>query len=306
MSTGRFILMLSAVLSAAVAAAQAPAPAEGSRFDRLTTPMNVERLLERQAVPVTTPTFAVVTPKPPPPAVPESMVVDARCRLGLEDSGWFLLEFLQELPAGFPKQMRILPTRELETLQSLSAARPGASFRVSGQTTAYRGRAYVLVLSVAEELPTGAAKPLSDPSASPAPNSQPTGAAASGDDMERIRQSLTRTKPPKPVLPTPPAPSSPDAELLAVPSQTPAPAGDILIDRVVRLSRAADGQWMEARFEADNTLQERPLPLLPCRVLERAEAIPGKVRITGVIHHYQGHDFLLLRKAFAERDMGQF
>ncbi len=269
-------------------------------------------LLERGPVPITWPTEAVPVTVRPRTAVPESMLTDARCRLRYQsDSGWFLLEFLDGLPGGFPQRMRVLPGRELELLEVLAAQDGQAEFRVTGQTTAYRGKAYILPLGIARESPAW-------PEASeqpPAPageaeaeqNQAATSAPAVRDDTERIRTSLMKDRPARPVLPAPVQREPSRAEAGEAVSRPPAapPAGDILIDRTVRIAPAADGEWMEARFEADNTLQERPLPLLPCRLLERAEAIHGKLRITGILRRYKGRDYLLLRKALVERDMGQ-
>jgi hypothetical protein len=149
--------------------------------------------------------------------------------------------------------------------------------------------------------------------AASAPASTPSSRPTTMTSAERIRQSLTRSRPLQPIVPAlRPARAAEDGGTTTLPAggrpagPERAPAGDILIDRVVRIARGADGQWMEARFEADNSLLERPLPLLPCRLLEKAEALTGKVRITGVIRRYKGQDYLLLRKVIAERDMGQF
>jgi hypothetical protein len=318
------LMLLSAALAVAVTSSLAPAAKPKSLSKSLKNAVPVTHsqpatepasapadqessvLLDNPSVPLTSPSFTLEAKAHPPRPVPESMVVDATCRLiHQEGSRWFLLEFSQGLPAGFPKQIRVLPGKELEMLEELTAADEGAWFRVTGQTTSYRTQPYILLLSVSKE---GAA-PLESHIRRPAPTTSvgapqtpQAGAAPPADDTENIRQSLTRAKPTKPLVPTP-QPASPDAG-----NATPAfdaPAGDILIDRVVRIVRSADGQWLEARFEADNTLQEQPVPLLPCHLLERAVAVNGKVRITGILRRYKGRDYLLLRKAIPERDMGQ-
>lgn len=271
-------------------------------------------LLERGPIPITAPTDDMPVEHRPRAPVPESMVTDARCRLTREAGArWSVLELLDDLPAGFPAKMRVLPGRELEMLERLVAEDAGAEFRVTGQTTSYRGTAYILPLSIAKELPARPQPP--EPAPAPVPKVQaPQAQGATGeptpqDDTERIRSSLMKNRPAKPIVPAP-APRQPPSEEAGVTpsSRQPAapPAGDILIDRTIRITPSADGQWMEARFEADNTLQEQPVPLLPCRLLERAETIDGKLRITGILRRYKGRDYLLLRKALAERDMGQF
>lgn len=275
-----------------------------------TPPVEPTLLLQRGPVPVTPPSYSAPTKPRPWFAVPESMVVDARCRLirDEDDDRWYLMEFLDPLPAGFPTQMRVLPGRELEMLEAMVGQDAQLGFRVTGQTTSYRGKAYVLPLSVAKDLPPPTPlKPevVEQPTTSEATEPGPTSAEAPLDDTERIRESLTKNRPLRPEVPLPSVPPPPPVVSPGVPPPVAAPPGDILIDRTVRIVRRGEGQWSEARFEADNTLQEQPMPLLPCHLLERAEGMEGKVRITGVIRRYKGREYLLLRKAFAERDMGQ-
>ncbi len=305
----RTVLLILWVLLAILSVA--PSHQAGGAEQAVSSPALEEpSLLDVQPVPLTPPSSAVTREKPAPPPVPESMVVDAPCRLVREaDTGWFDLDFPEQLPAGFPNTMRVLPGRELETLEALADANSQARFRITGQTTSYGGRAYILLLSIAEEW-IAHSQPPADQSRPPAvagpTATQPADASSPAADADRIRRSLTKIRPPRPIVPLPPAAPQPSAEEpLTSPPPTSPPAGDILIDRVVRIATSADGQWLEARFEADNTLQERPVPLLPCRLLEKAAAFKGKVRITGILRRYKGQDYLLLRKVFAERDMGQ-
>ena len=84
----------------------------------------------------------------------------------------------------------------------------------------------------------------------------------------------------------------------------------LIADRTVRLLPTGVGQWKEVRFDSDNTLQEPPLRMIPCAMLERME---GKTRrgnerllVSGVVTRYKGREYLLLRKALPVRDLGQF
>jgi hypothetical protein len=248
-------------------------------------------LMERGPVPITLPTAAIPLNLPPR----------------------FVLEFLDNLPGGFPAQMRVLPGRELAFLEALAAQDPPGEFRVTGQTTSYRGKAYILLLTIAKDSPPRAQRseqPSGPAPALPAPEAlRATSRPVPADDAERIRTSLMKNRPARPLVPPPVPPTPRNLEAGGASSLRPPaapPAGDILIDRTVRIASSPDGQWMEARFEADNTLQEQPVPLLPCRLLERAEVIGGKVRITGILRRYKGQDYLLLRKVLTERNMGQF
>jgi len=86
------------------------------------------------------------------------------------------------------------------------------------------------------------------------------------------------------------------------------------VDRLVRVVKAADGNWWEVRFESDNTGREPPMRLLPCKRLAAAQqALQSarrnrivQFRITGVITLYKGRRYLLLRKLLPEHQMDQF
>ena len=87
------------------------------------------------------------------------------------------------------------------------------------------------------------------------------------------------------------------------------------IDRLVSFEFDAQDQWWLARFESDNTLQDQPVRLLPCKLLELAEKDTGyhargqktyRARVSGVLTRYEGWRYLLLRKLVKEREMGAF
>ena len=87
----------------------------------------------------------------------------------------------------------------------------------------------------------------------------------------------------------------------------------MVTDRLVRILPNPKDGWWQAVFVADNTLQEAPVRLLPCEMLEQAEnaVIVGggqtaRYRISGEVTEYKGKQYLLLRKRLVEHDMGQF
>ena len=104
-----------------------------------------------------------------------------------------------------------------------------------------------------------------------------------------------------------------EAPSVAASDRQPITVRVVLIDRLVRVVRDADDGWMTVRFESDNTLQDPPMRLLPCRMLERAEQLAaGKarqtdiLRVSGEVYQYKGNNYLLLRKVLPQRDMKQF
>jgi hypothetical protein len=137
-------------------------------------------------------------------------------------------------------------------------------------------------------------------------------------DSDEILNALRRDRLGKPVVPV----VRPETRRPNEPSVAPVPKGKVLpagrgwtvVDRLVTLAPAKRGQWMQVRFQSDNTLREPPMRLLPCGILRKAELIAAaaekgktvRLRISGVITFYRGKRFLLLRKALLERDLGRF
>jgi hypothetical protein len=228
---------------------------------------------------------------------------------------------------------------------------PGA-FEVSGETTVYRGKSFFAITGLArpraariDNRPPAAARtgpearttsrPAAEGGASGAPASSPATAASRPfadirTSADVIAARLLADRPAQPVhVPRDPGPPS------AAPSVAPSVApqlsedrGEMRIDRLVVISgphadydafmRAGPGDsegWWAARFVSDNTLQDQPVRLLPCRLLMVAEKLhaerrragkTARFRVSGIITQYKGGQYMLLRKAVVERDLGQF
>jgi hypothetical protein len=245
------------------------------------------------------------------------MIVDRRCRAGYDDeNGWTVLELLDDAPYGDVPR-RVLPCGLLAKLEELGARRPRPVFRVSGETTVYKHNCYILLRKLvidsrAAEAVGSASAPVSVPGSAPATAPARTHAEGAGASRsDRILKELLRERPGKPVA----LPGRPDPkDLDAVPSVVPvgpkarrAAGGTMAVDRIVRvLPEGPDSNWLVARFESDNTLQEPPARLLPCATLAEAARLGGRLKVTGEFTHYRGRRYLLLRKVFRFRDMRQF
>jgi hypothetical protein len=200
-------------------------------------------------------------------------------------------------------------------MEAVHAKRPDVRFRVSGETTVYRRKCYLLLSHDPVVLAEPAAK--AQPTTRPADEGEKpaTGAAGatsrpSGEPTpEEVSEALMRDRPPRLIEPSSHAPAA------AAPAESVAPKpaaeavltttrGGMVADRLVRIRPAADG-WSEARFKSDNTLREPPMRLLPCKMLAEAERLGGELRVSGVVTTYKGRRYLLLRKVMRERNMGQ-
>jgi hypothetical protein len=296
-------------------------------------------LLDKPEVPITLPKDMEKPAESAPLPAEGTMLVDRLCRLGSErDSYWLVLTFEPEpgRPAGQTApaddvDRRVLPCELMEQMETLAARMPGTRFRVSGETTVFEDRAYVLPTKVTvlpHEAPSSPVSPLA-PTATTNTASTPIGdlrPAAAGkpgeltsDDLLQalLSQNVGRPIQTVPVLPDSPKPASvaPLGGLgPAGPGVLPAARGEMVADRLVRIVPDPQGRWWIAAFESDNTLQEPPMRLLPCAMLAKAkslagEARPGRMRIfrvSGKVTRYEGNRYLLLRKVIVELNLGQF
>lgn len=290
-------------------------------------------LLDKPGVPVTRPTDIFEPNAVRDVPLAGSMVIGRLCRLRRDEkAGWFVLEFEPE--PGRPDELprRALPCRLLEQMEPLAAQSADVRFRVSGETTVHREHGYLL-LTIARILPTpakpappapsegptplvpAAAPPIEPNAPAETPTSQPADDANEPSSEDILHQLLNR-RPGRTIGPT-----AVPAALAPAPSVAPgagkplvAGTGAMVVDRLVRILPELTGPWWEARFEADNTLQEPPMRLLPCGFFHRAQqahsvAGPGAqpvLRISGLVTHYKGGRYLLIRKLLPERRLGRF
>ncbi len=284
-------------------------------------------LLDKPDVPLTPPTG--VAPRKAPVVLPVegSMVVDRQARLAYEGKdGWFVLRFLPEPERTDEAPRRALPNQLLEQMEAQVARSPAVRFRVSGETTVYDGHAYLL-LTKATVLPAAPAaahgpssKPASPPpkggSGSGAPTSRPATGGGAEPTSNDILQELLKDKAgrPVPVVPVRPRPAEAPSVAPGAGKPLPADRGGMVVDRLVRIRPEPVGSWCAACFEADNTLQEPPIRVLPCGFLAKARrlaetrGIGGErvLRISGLVTHYKRRRYILIRKLLIERRLGRF
>jgi len=291
---------------------------------------------DQGVTPVTVPKTQVPGRRRPVLSADGTMLIDRRCSVEHDPStGWALLVFADEPPLRAEPPRWALPCELLEAMEAAAARQAGAMFRVSGENTVYKSWGFLLLRKVTVEYPSPApSRPLPAPEkpaassagrptaqpAAPSPATRPAAASApagtrptrvSSDD---VIEQLLRDKPGKPVI----VPVQPPADKPSTaPSVAPATAAELssgrgrfVASRIVRLLPVGIGQWMEVRFESDNTLQEPPVRMLPCALLEKAEKAGGNGRrelsISGELTTYQGRQYFLLRRVLVEHNMGQF
>jgi hypothetical protein len=299
-------------------------------------------LLDKPEVPITLPKDMEKPAESAPLPAEGTMLVDRLCRLWSErNSYWLVLAFEPEpgRPAGQAApgddlDRRLLPCELMEQMETLAARTPGTRFRVSGETTVFEGHVYLLPTKVtvlphgapSAPIPASESKSVASPAGptnaaaapgSPRPATAPAAAdkpgAPTSDDLLKALLSDNAGRPIQtvPVLPDSPKPASVAPAGAGV---LPAARGEVVADRLVRIVPDPQGRWWIAAFEADNTLQEPPMRLLPCTMLAKAkslagEARPGRMRVfrvSGKVTRYEGNRYLLLRKVMVELNLGQF
>jgi hypothetical protein len=121
----------------------------------------------------------------------------------------------------------------------------------------------------------------------------------------------------RPLLPVPDVPSedrttgrsavAPGAPTLPVVRE-----GTFVIDRVGRLTRAADGHGWELTFDSDGrSMQDPPMVLLPnLKLMQMEEAVKTasrdlRFRVTGMVTEYRGRNYMLLEKVVIVPDSQQ-
>src|SRR2546421_2771517 len=136
---------------------------------------------------------------------------------------------------------------------------------------------------------------------------------------EMLRQMLQpATQAAQPLRPIPDEPVPVDATsgggavLPRATTQPLAREGTMLLDRVGRLTRGADGRTFEFTLDSDGrSLSDPPLVLLPNRRLSDLEDVFNnsyrdiKLRVSGEITEYRGRNYLLLQRWAAVPDVAQ-
>jgi len=277
-------------------------------------------LLERPAVPVTAPSEGEA-PSPAGPDLPPagSMLIDQPCRLVMVGGETWRIARLEPLEgAAEPTACWVLPCRLLEEMQAAAAANPNVRFRVSGELTGYDQQVFVLPRKAVAQLAEIAAKPSPPAGNAPQPASQPAAAEQGPATSDEVLKHLRAERAGAPVLaPSPQEPRPPTSHYSAAPQASgetlSVTEGGLIIDRRARVLPSPHTLWWLVRFEADNTLKERPLRLLPCRLLQQAQGYwaggAGETRVyrvSGEVTEYEGRQYLLLRKLLPDRDLGRF
>lgn len=336
-----------AALSALAAAADpggGPPPSAGpagpiatqTRGDQ--DPLLGRDLLDESAVPVISPSIVDEdSARARPPRIPEGTTIfDRRASLRRGPAGkWWTISDPRV------DRLYLLPCELLETVEDVCGDRPAAMFELSGEVYHYRGEYYLMLRRVLEVDP---ASPPGNQQKPATPDRQPAGDATTSPDRKPAESGTTSRdrKGADDATTTKPADAGPSAEDVAAtllkevggrpvlapkrplgraevvasvaPPANPLPPGPgrMVVNRLARL-RPSNQTWPLVVFEADNTLREPPLPVLPNEHLAKMErlsdggAAAGAIfHVSGEIHQYRGRQYLLLRNVLLKRDLDQF
>ena len=126
------------------------------------------------------------------------------------------------------------------------------------------------------------------------------------------------TRPAEPLKPLPDEPVPADitgGPNAIVPNATTQPLvreGSMLLDRIGRLTRGADGKTWELALDSDGrAMSDPPLILLPNKKLSQLEDLVNnsyrdmRIRVSGEVTEYRGRNFLLLQRWAQVADVAQ-
>jgi hypothetical protein len=265
------------------------------------------------------------------PLLPEGYVVAAREAV-LEESGdWYVarLKADPELPGARP--LRILPNPRLELIESiLRRSTNDRVFVITGRVTEFQGHNYLLI-EVLSERPAAPKETATSPVDTSKPRfddpGRPEGPA--GNELlqkepsaESVIEGLLGERPLKAVVLPDQRPVAREGDVTeATPNASksdenaqvgPAwPDETLLADRAGRIL-ASDGGWSFAFENRGDRPDEKPVHVLPNRLLESAIALAAGgsksvvFLVAGEVTVYNNQNYMLLRKVMVRRDSGNF
>ena len=251
--------------------------------------------------------------------LPEGYVIGSRPGSVERQGKWMIAHLARREGMPDSPPLRILPNMQLAMLEAILAEVPGSSeFLLTGRITEFQGVDYLLLEHLAQSLPpplTEAAESAKPAASLPAAVSGKSPAGGEPSPEEIVRQ-LMKTEPQRAlVLPSRPADksqtaSSPAAAESAGQEPTGWPEGTFLIDRAGRVVPAGDDWWSLAWEDRGEQARQKPVRLLPNRLLESALALSGSGMrgvvfiVSGEVTEYKGTNYFLLRKVLLRRDLG--
>jgi hypothetical protein len=150
-----------------------------------------------------------------------------------------------------------------------------------------------------------------------AQSTQPSATMPAQQKLDAMLKPLGPSGGARPLQPQPgPVPIDATTGMAAVapgaPQMTVMREGTFLVDRMGRLTRAADGQTWEFTFESDGrAMKDPPVVILPnLKLMAMEQAVKStnrdlKFRITGMLTEYNGRNYVLLEKVVVPPDSTQ-
>ncbi|UCD27783.1 MAG: hypothetical protein JSV03_11845 [Planctomycetota bacterium] len=252
------------------------------------------------------------------PRLPEGYFLSSLKGRVEREGDWYVIQLEKTEKLGEHPPFRLLPNQRLEILEAM-LAQPGSSteFVVNGLITEFQNVNYLLLNNLMQLSPQhiedkgepNALDISEQESVTDVPSTAPT--RVREPTAEEVADKLMRLKPLKAaVLPaSKPATGdlfdSDDEENHSWKEDT------ILINRKGRVVRGEKG-WMLVFENMGDTPQDKPIRILPSRLLESAliwsrGGTRSVVFVTsGKVNVYKGTRYLLLHKLLVRRDMGNF
>lgn len=237
-----------------------------------------------------------------------TFLVDRSARLGTDKDGHVQFEFDPDATGNKTPPMRALPNLELMAMEHAVASTDRTlKFKVTGLTTEYRGKNYLLLTLQPDMLSDAPAS-----ASSTAPARGPTRVLSAEEMLARmlkLTDNGSRSLPGVSDTHAIDKTSGSGAVAPAAPAVNVLREGTFLVDRVGRLTKSPDGSRSEFTFEADGrTMLDPPVIVLPSvKLVTMEESVKGsnrdlKFRMTGVVTEYKGRNYVLPERVVAMPD----
>jgi hypothetical protein len=139
-----------------------------------------------------------------------------------------------------------------------------------------------------------------------APTTRPSQRSAEDMLRQMLQPQNQQVQPLKPIPNEPPPIDTTSGIAAVIPgasTQPTKPDGTPILDRVGRLTRTADGKFLELTLDSDGTdLQDAPMLLLPNHKLQQLEDLVNnsyadvRLRVSGDVTEYRGRNYLLITR----------
>ena len=236
---------------------------------------------------------------------------------GVGKHQWLVATFENNDREIFLTPRRLVRCQLLEKIEKIIAVNPDARFVVSGVSTVFDGRVYLLINS-SFVLEDHLVETSVDSGHRVRKGNTAETKPGRGHEVDEFISDILQDRPGTALLETdmkgrdPENMSNINIKTTGIPAEQ---NSSVISDRVIRVVLDAESNWYVASFIGDNTLLEAPLRIHPSIQLRNAvryntqtgrRIYTRNYTVSGVITEYKGHQYFYITKLMRERNLGRF